>query len=429
VLPLALALTAIACSSGGGGTSDCTDPSTPGCVVESAKERVQSPSTADVPAVVAENNAFAMDLYQQIRAQPGNLFYSPFSISEALAMAWAGSSGDTQTAMAATLGHTLSQARVHAAMNAVDLALASRGHDAKGADGGSFRLNVANALWGQLGFTFQQPFLDTLGTNYGAGMHIADFVKQPDDSRTLINTWVSDRTEGRIKDLLPAGSVTQDTRLVLTNAVYFNAAWLYPFDATATKPATFTKRDGSTVQVPTMIGGLEASYGTGDDYAAVALPYDAGKQENFDLEMVLVLPSGSIDDFEASLDSHKVHDIIKSMGIYGVSITMPKFKIESQFGLADALTKLGMGVAFDQDKADFSNITTADKLYISDVVHKAWVNVDEKGTEAAAATGVVFGDDALPPPAEIHLDHPYLFFIRDIPTNTILFVGRVDDPS
>lgn len=428
-LALALALTAVACGSGGSGPSDCTDPNTPGCVVASAKERIQSPSTADVAVVAAENNAFALDLYQQLRTQPGNLFYSPFSISEALAMAWAGSNGGTQTDMVAALRHTLSQDRVHPAMNAIDLALASRGHDAKGADGGAFRLNIANALWGQIGYTFQQPFLDTLGSNYGAGLHILDFIKQPDASRTLINTWVSDRTEDRIKDLLPEGSVTPDTRLVLTNAVYFNAAWFNPFDAKNTKPATFTKRDGSTVQVPTMAGSFELSYGAGDDYAAVSLPYDAGQMEGYELEMVLVLPSGSLDDFEASLDSTKVHDIVKSLGTYDVTITMPKFKIESQFSLADALGKLGMKSAFDPAQADFSKITATDKLYITDVVHKAWVDVDEAGTEAAAATGVVFGDTAAPELREIHLDHPYLFFIRDIQTNTILFVGRVDDPS
>jgi serpin B len=398
-------------------------------MVTSDKPRVESPSNADLGAVVSDNNAFALDLYQQLRAQPGNLFYSPFSISEALAMAWAGARGETEEAMATALHFSLPQDRLHPAMNAVDLALASRGHDAQGSDGGAFRLNIANAMWGQLGYQFQPTFLDALGENYGAGMHVVDFIKSPEDSRGIINQWVSDRTEGKIKDLLPSGTVTPDTRLVLTNAIYFNAAWATPFEAKDTKPADFTRRDGSTIQVPTMAGFPETGYGEGADYAAVSLPYDAGVDKPHELEMVLVLPKGDIDAFEATLDATKLDEVVKSLSEHGVTLTMPRYTIASQFSLNETLGKMGMGVAFDAGKADFTGINAAGKLYISDVVHKAWVTVDEAGTEAAAATGVVFGETSAPEPATLHLDHPYVFFIRDIATKAILFIGRVEDPS
>jgi serpin B len=344
-------------------------------------------------------------------------------------MTWAGARGDTEKKMAEALHFTLAQDKLHPAFNAIDLTLASRGQGAKGSDGGAFRLNIANALWGQIGYEFQPAFLDTLGQNYGAGMHIVDFIKDPEGSRGIINGWVSARTEDRIKELLPKGSVTSDAKLVLTNAIYFNAAWLNPFHAQDTKPLDFVRRDGTKIQVPTMVGGQTAPYGQGNGWSAVAIPYDAGMEEIVQLEMVLVMPdAGTLDAFEASLNGAKIASITESLSEYDVSMTMPKFKIESQFSLADALTKLGMGVAFSEG-ADFSGISTQSNLSISDVVHKAWVDVNETGTEAAAATGVVVGDTSAPPSAEIHLDHPFLFFIRDIPTKSVLFIGRVEDPS
>jgi serpin B len=279
-----------------------------------------------------------------------------------------------------------------------------------------------------MGYSFQPAFLDTLALNYGAGMHVVDFEKAPEAARGIINQWVADRTEDRIKDLLPEGSVTPDARLVLTNAIYFNAAWQNPFKPENTKPLDFTKADGSKVQVPTMAGTLDVPYGEGESYAAVALPYDPGQGQVKQLEMVLVLPKVPLADFEASLDPSRLDEILGSMGPYAVTMTVPKLKIESQLNLADALTKLGMGVAFS-DAADLSGINGTGGLSISAVVHKAWIDVNETGTEAAAATGVVAGVTSAPPAAEIHLDHPYVFFIRDIQTKSILFFGRVADPS
>jgi serpin B len=429
VFPLAfsLALAASACSSDDtqGPAPECTDPSTAGCMVASSKQRVTSPDVpdADLSAAVAGNTDFATALYQQLRTEPGNLFYSPFSISEALAMAWAGANGETAAEMASALHFTLPEAQLHPAFNAIDLALMSRGEGKAGADGGKFRLNIANALWGQMGYSFQTPFLDTLAVNYGAGMHVVDFEKAAEPSRVVINDWVAERTEDRIKDLLPKGSIDSATRLVLTNAIYFNAAWETPFKAESTKERAFTLRDGTTVNLPTMSGYQDTGYGEGDGWAALDMPYDG-----HELSMVLVLPAaGTLDAFEASLSSARIDEIIGAMGHYSVDVTLPKFKIESAFSLKAQLSKMGMPLAFS-DAADFSRIDGKGGLMIGDVVHKAFVNVNEAGTEAAAATGVTFGATSVPLPAEIHFDRPFLFFIRDIATKSVLFVGRVEDP-
>ena len=407
-------------------TGGCSDASKPGCLVTSEKQRITNPSVpaADQEATILGNTAFALDLYQQLRTEEGNLFYSPFSISEALAMTYAGARGDTETQMAKALHFTLPQAQLHPAFNAIDLALAKLGQGAAGKDGQGFRLNIANALWTQTGQSLEAPFLDTLGQDYGAGVHVVDFVGASEGSRTLINAWVADKTEDKIKELLPKGSVSADTRLVLTNTVYFNAAWATPFKAANTKTASFTKSDSSKVDVQTMSGSQDVLYGDGAGYAAVALPYDGNE-----LSMVMILPpQGGLDAFEASLTPARLKDILGAMGERSVAITMPRFKVTSSFSLADQLSKLGMPAAFS-DAADFSGINGKSGLSIGAVVHKAFVDVDEAGTEAAAATGVTIGVTSAPEPAEIHLDHPYLFLIRDNASGTILFLGRVEDPS
>ncbi len=404
----------------------CGETGTPGCIVFSGKARDTDPSVpdADLKAAVAGNTSFALDLYQQLRTEKGNLFYSPFSISEALAIVYAGARAETGAQMAKALRFGLDQAKLHPAFNALDLALASRGKGAAGTDGQGFRLNISNALWGQTGHTFSTPFLDTIAENYGDGVHMADFVADAEGSRKLINDWVAARTEDRIKDLLPQGSISADTRLVITNAIYFNAAWRVPFDATGTKIAPFTRPDGAQVDVQTMSDFRQVLYGDGPDYAAVALPYDGAE-----LSMLLVLPpQGTLDAFEASLTADKLATIVSGMTEHGVAITLPRFKIDSSFSLADQLSKLGMPIAFTE-MADFSGIDGKPDLFLSSVVHKAFIQVDEAGTEAAAATGAVVGTTSVPPLAEIHLDHAYLFLVRDNATGTILFLGRVEDPS
>jgi serpin B len=379
---------------------------------------------AELKAAVAGNTAFALDLYQQLRTEKGNLFYSPFSISEAMAMVYVGARAQTEAQMAKALHFSLDQTKLHPAFNALDLALARRGQGAAGTNGQGFRLNLANALWTQTGHALSAPFLDTIGQNYGAGVHMADFVADPEGSRKLINDWIAARTADKIEDLLSQGSITADSRLVLTNAIYFNAAWQEPFDPAATKTASFTRPDGTLVDVPTMRGYRQAAYGDGPDYAAVALPYDGNE-----LSMVMILPpQGTLDAFEASLTADKLATILGGMSERGVTITLPRFKIDSSFALGATLGKLGMPIA-STDMADFSGIDGQTDLKLTSVVHKAVVQVDEIGTEAAAATGAVVGTTSAPPPAEIHLDHAYLFLIRDNATGTVVFLGRVEDPS
>jgi serpin B len=407
-------------------TETCTDPDTPGCTYASNSERDEAPHVpdADLQAAVAGNTAFALDLYQQLRPGSGNLFYSPFSISEALAMTYAGARGETAAQMAAALHFTLPAARLHPAFDAIDLALASRGQGSEGQGSGPFRLTIAGALWGQTGYAFSSPFLDVLARDYGAGVHVVDFEHAPGTSRRIINDWVADRTAGEIPDLLPADAIKPQTRLVLTNAVYFSAAWAIPFDATATAPAAFTRADGSVVQVPTMATNRELSYGAGSDYAAVELPYD-GQQ----LAMDLVVPTqGALDAFEASLTPARLASILGGLRSSYVVLTMPRFKVDSSFDLGGELGALGMTDAFST-RADFSGIAAAGGLSITSVVHEALLDVNEAGTKAAAATGVVVGTLSLPQPATLHVDHPFLLLIRDLGTGSIVFLGRVDDPS
>ena len=306
------------------------------------------------------------------------------------------------------------------------MSLAKRGQGAQGADGKGFRLKVVDAIWGQQGFKFSQPYLDLLAQNYGAGLRLENFVKYPDQSRQTINQWVSDQTEARIKDLLPPGSVTNLTRLVLTNAIYFNAAWQSQFQKTNTKDGQFTLLNGNTVSVPMMSQMKFFNYAEGDNYQVVELPYDGNE-----LSMVILLPKADqYPVFESSLNYTQLTNIIQNLKFNEVKITMPKFKIESQFGLKKTLSDLGMPVAFSQGQADFSGIDGAKDLFIRDVVHKSFMNVDETGTEAAAATGVIVGTSAMPTKIyDVTLDHPFIFFIRDIKTGTIIFLGRVMNPG
>jgi len=405
----------------------CAQPTVGGEVIQSEKPRITSPEVdeADLTTLVSGNNAFAFDLYQTVRGTDDNLFYSPYSISLALAMTYAGARGETAQQMADTLHFLLNQDSLHPAFNALALELAHRGEGAHGKDDEGFRLNIVNAIWGQKDYHFLATFLDLLAENYGAGLRILNFTHEPEESRITINEWVSDQTEGRIKDLIPPGSITALTRLVLTNAIYFNAAWQYPFEEDATRDGPFYLLGGGEVTAPMMSQEKFLGYAEGDGYQAVELPYD-GRQ----LSMVILLPqSGQFETFEKSLDARRVDDILKNLESSQVALTMPRFEFESSFSLREPLTAMGMPDAFSAN-ADFSGMTGNQDLFISDVVHKAFVSVDEAGTEAAAATAVIMAT-AAPPGAtvEVTVDHPFIFLIRDIETDTILFVGRVVNPS
>jgi serpin B len=407
----------------------CASPAGPVAAgsVQSDVERVAAPDVADadLAELVKGNAAFALELYHVLRKDHDNLFYSPYSISVALAMTYAGARGETEGQMAEALHYTLAQDRLHAAFNALDQALASRGEGAVGKDGEGFRLHVANTTWGQEGYTFLDAYLDVLALNYGAGLRLVDFVSAPEEARVTINDWVSEQTEGKIEDLIPAGAIDALTRLVLTNAIYFNAAWSMPFEEERTKDGSFYLLDGGQVTVPMMKQVESLGYAAGQGYQAVELPYDG-----HELSMVILVPEeGEFEAFEEALDVERVESILQDLGYTQVALSMPKFEIESSFGLVDALSAMGMPVAFS-DKADFSGMTGNRELVISEVVHKAFVSVDEAGTEAAAATAVMMALTAAPAePVEVTVDRPFLFAIRDIDTGALLFVGRVVDPS
>ncbi|MGA8848775.1 MAG: serpin family protein [Dehalococcoidia bacterium] len=405
----------------------CTQPA-PGDLLKSNKERITSPdvSSSEQALLVEGNSAFAFKLYQALKGKEGNLFYSPYSISLALAMTYAGARNETAQQMADTLHFLLEQDRLHPAFNWLDAELASRGEGAAGKDGGKFRLNVVNAIWGQKNYKFLSNFLDVLAENYGAGLRILDFTTETEKSRIAINDWVSDQTEGRIKDLIPPGAIDALTRLVLTNAIYFNAAWKYPFDDKVTADGPFYLLDGGQAIVPMMRQTESFGYAKGEGYQAVELLYDGDE-----LSMVILLPaSGNFQAFEQGLQSQQVSDTIKGLQFTQVTLTMPKFEFDSEFRLKDTLAGMGMPIAFSPGDADFSGMTGNRELFISDVVHKAFVSVDEAGTEAAAATAVIAAGSAAPqPPVEVTIDRPFIFLIRDIETGAILFVGRVLNPG
>jgi serpin B len=399
---------------------------TAGEFIQSEEPRDTAPqvSAPDLNTLVEGNSTFAFDLYQELKSEEGNLFYSPYSISLALAMTYAGARSETETQMADALDFILSQDKLHPAFNALSLALDSRGQGAQGKNSEGFRLNIVNAIWGQKDYNFLTDFLDVLAVNYGAGLRVLEFMGAPEESRVTINDWVADQTEGRIEDQIPPGLINSLTRLVLTNAIYFNAAWLNPFDEDITRDGDFYRLDGSPVKVPMMSQQEHLGYAEGDGYLAVELPYDSEE-----LSMVILLPdSGQFESFENSLSAEQVAAIIESLDYREVALTMPKFEFDSEFSLSAALSALGMPVAFTTG-ADFSGMTGNQELYIADVVHKAFVSVDEAGTEAAAATAVVMELTAMPDVVEVSVDRPFIFFIRDIETGTILFVGRTLNPS
>jgi len=395
-------------------------------VLKADAPRVTAPNVSDtqLSSLVKGNSAFAFTLYQQLKKDnTGNLFYSPYSISTALGMTYAGAVGDTEKQMGSALHFTLPQGQLHPAFNQLALDLASRGQNAQGTNGKSFALNIANALWGQQDFTIQSAFLKILAQNYGTGMNLLDFKNSPEPSRVTINNWVSDQTNNRIKDLLPQGSITPATRFVLTNAIYFDAAWQNPFAKESTSNGNFNLLNSSTVSVPMMNHEGSYSYVKGSGYQAVELPY-SGNEVAMD---IIVPDAGQFNTFESGMTADSISGIIGSLKSSFMVLALPKFQFDSSFSLKQALSALGMPVAFT-DKADFSGITGQPNLIISDVVHKAFVAVDEEGTEAAAATGVIMVGAAMPANS-LTVDRPFVFLIRDIQTGAILFIGRVLNPA
>lgn len=371
-------------------------------------------------------NRFALDLYQDVQKTDGNLIFSPASLSVALTMTWAGAAGHTATEMQQVLHLSDNPTAVHGGFK--QMRRIFRRSNAP------FTIHVANRLWGEQGFHFEDPFLTTLKDNYGAGLERLNFSKEPNQSRLVINDWVADQTHDRIKDLLPQDAITTTTRLVLTNAVYFLANWQNAFDPKMTERADF-----HTAQKPVksmlMTTKQVLPYTEDADWQILVLPYETG-----DLDFVVMLPQGDrrredlaakLDDLTAKLTFKQLEDYAFALHETEVRCQLPRFKIEAQFGMNETLQSMGMTTAFDEKTADFSGMTGDDNLFISDVVHKAFIEVDEKGTEAAAATGVVVSlKSAMPEkPVQFIANHPFLFMIRHHDSRLILFMGRVTNPN
>lgn len=393
-------------------------------VVRSEVERNQAPEVPDedINRLVRGNTEFACNLFARLRNGEGNIVFSPFSISQALAMTWAGGEGETESEMAKALSFTLDPERFHPAFNALDLSLSSQ-PDAKD---GSFRFNLVNALWGRDDISYKQPFLDLLARNYGAGMRICDFKNEPEQTRKTINSWVEEETYGKIEDLLPRGSIDASTALVLTNAIYFYADWASQFKKSSTRSATFHPLEGDSITVEMMHQTGMFEYGEGEVWKAIRMRYAGGR-----FAAVFVLPqSGEYKNIENSLDADFYGSVLDSLQESNVEVALPRFEIKGAgISLKSPLVGLGMERAFT-GRADFSGITEETKLNISDVLHKAFVRFDEKGTEAAAATAVNMKalSAVVTDVRTFTADRPFLFFIQDTETEAVLFMGRVLEP-
>ena len=373
-----------------------------------------------------DNNQFALDVYGRLHHQPGNVFFSPFSVRSALAIVLAGAGRATAAQMAAALRFPSSGEEPHAALAAMVERLDAGGR-------GAYEMTIANSLWGQAGTPYETAFLEFVTRHYGAAMHIVDFRRRVETARAEINEWIANKTNRRIRDLISPGSLSVETRLVVANAVYFKGKWQSPFSQKATREGPFTRNDGTTVRVPLMSRNGLVRYADAPTYQGVELDY-----EGSDVSMLVVLPrrSDGLGDLERMLSTATLDDCARALRPRLVSIVLPRFHVS--WGTVDVgprLVELGMTDAFDRGRADFSAINgrvppDEHALFISAVLHKAFVDVNEEGTEAAAATAVVMRTlGAADTPELFRADHAFLFAIRERKTGTILFLGRVADPT
>jgi serpin B len=373
----------------------------------------------DLKALIEGNNQFAIDLYKQVAAKTdGNIILSPYSISSALAMTYAGARGQTAEEMRKVLHFTLPDEKLHAAFGGMTRWLQAVGNRKKS------ELSIANALWAQRGLGFVPEFLDLTNKSYGAGLREVDFAGNPEAARGTINRWVEEQTRDRIKELLLPQDTPEKTRLVLTNAIYFKGQWQLPFDPANTKAGDFKTTSGQVVKVPMMhLNRVKMRYGTGDELSSLCMPY-AGNQ----FEMVFLLPSRNwnLRGVEGGLTSGGVQRLIDGLTEGKLDVSVPRFRFRSRLEFKSELSQLGMPIAF-LDAADFGGITGGAELKIRDVIHGGNVEVDEEGTTAAAATAVVM--EARSSSTAFRLDRAFLFLIRDMQTGAILFLGRVDNPS
>lgn len=382
------------------------------------------PSAVVDSTLVAGNNEFAFDLFSEVCSMQGdgNVFLSPFSISMALGMTWNGASGETAQEMASVLHFILPVLYVNEAFQRVSSEISSG--SLHGAESGEpFSMVVANGIWVQNGFTLLNSFVSAVTEYYSAGVQNLDFTDDPEGSREIINSWVAENTMQKILDLIPRGALEADTRLVLTNAVYFKASWQHPFNELATTDGRFLLPCQSPMMVPMMNQTEFFDYASSEEWQAVSMAYAGG-----DASMLIILPL-NMDDFLESFDSEMLASVQRRMSRVNVDLTMPRFEFTRSMPLSDILVSMGMETAFGGG-ANFQAITGGPDLNISEVLHKAYVKVDEEGTEAAAATAVVMNITAMPAtPVEMNVNRPFVFIIQDSTTGSIIFMGRVTDPS
>jgi len=386
--------------------------------------------------LVKSNTAFALELYAELaKSQSDNLFFSPYSLSTALAMTYAGASGNTAAQMSQVLHFPEVSAELHSAFHHLQNDI----NDAP-KKGENLELRIANALWGQEGHPFRSKFMDSLKNYYQAPLRSANFREDYQNIRQQINNWVEEQTNSKIKDLIKPGLIDHLTRLVLVNAIYFKGNWASPFNKNRTKDAPFWISSGQQMSVPMMAQKGLFGYMENRNLQALELGY-ASKSQNSDsfefspynenaLSMIILLPRQreGLAHLETMLTDKNLDQWLDVLRWQKVKISLPKFKISAGFELSKTLEKMGMPDAFGE-KADFSGMDNSKELYLSKVVHKAFVDVNEEGTEAAAATGVMIGTRGLPPPTpEFVADHPFIFLIRHNSSGSILFMGRVTNP-
>lgn len=383
------------------------------------------PTDESITSVVRGDIELGLNLLRSV-AGDENTMLSPYSIATALSMLYPGARGETADEIAAVLGLEVSDETLHAVRNAIDLALSTEPPPQRGDDDRvPFAIRPANSAWGQGGYPFLDEYLEVLAEQYGAGLRLLDFVGDTEGSREIINSWVEEVTEDRIKDLIPEGVISNLTRMVLVNAIWFEANWAEQFDPELTTNDPFTLAGGETISVPMMHGGIRTGYVSNGLFEAVRLPY-AG-----DAAMVVAIPrSGSLAELVASLTAD---DLDIDWGDYQVEVSMPSFEFDAEIPLKAALQELGMVQAFNDphgpDGADLTGITAVKELFVGDALHKTFIAVDESGTEAAAATALVIGLTSLPQPATFTADQPFLFWIEHNSTGEMLFLGQVTNPS
>lgn len=386
--------------------------------------RTETESREKLVAIARDNHRFSSDLYRELAASNReNLFVSPYSISTALAMAFAGADGSTRAQMAKVLHLPNDNPQIHTLVNALKNAISS--HEEQS----GFQLRIANRLWAQDGFPFLPAFLQTTKSDYQAEMGLLNF-KQTEEARKTINLWVEQQTNQKVQELLAPGVLNASTRLVITNAIYFKAGWSHPFNERLTSNDKFHVSESVDAEVPLMHQTHRLPYAEAENLQVLELPYG----DNAELSMLVLLPKrpGDLADVEKLLTIEKFEELVSKLKSNLVDAYLPKFKMTSEFNLSDTLKAMGMSLAFS-DQANFSKMSSSEPLAISAVIHKAFVDVREEGTEAAAATAVGIARSSIQiepnKPVTFRADHPFVFLIRHRPTNSLLFLGRLMNPK